>query len=203
MKVVSTLGIMMLVIGFLASALGAFPLADLSANSTEITEETPFSKDLVEETAGKVGTLYTTIIDDLAGFASNPDLALAQSRRDQMSAYATDLAGQFQLFADDLQARLDDVTTEPTVPSNLVAAAGSGQIGIDWADNPEADIDFYNVYRSTTPGGPYEWYGAVSTSAAIDSAVTAGLTYYYTVTAVNTSNAESTASNEVSATALP
>ena len=200
MKAVTTIGIVMLVLGFLASALGSFPLADVSASS-EITEETPFSTQLVTETAGQMGTMYTTIIDDLVSFADNPDLALATSRRDDMTVFAEDLAGRFQLFADDLQARLDDITDAPLAPTGLVATPSDGQVALDWADNAEADLDFYNVYRATVQGGPYSFYaGGAAGSSFVDAGVANGTTYYYVVTAVNTSLVESSASNEASAT---
>ena len=202
MKIATALGIVMLVLGFLASALGAFPLANISA-STVIDEDTPFSKALVDETAGLVGTMYATIITDIASFADNPDLALAQSRLGEMTVFADGLAIRFQLFADDLQLRLDATSAQPATPTGLVATGGDGQVALDWADNAETDIDFYNVYRATVPGGPYSWYGAVTGSGATDSGAANGTTYYYAVTAVNTSSVESDASSQASATPQP
>lgn len=114
MKLLTTMGAVMMVLGFIASAVGAFPLADISA-ATPIDENTPFSTEAVEQTNGQIGAMYTTIVDDLMGFAENPDLALAEQRRDDMTAYAEDLAGHFQLFANDLQLELD----------GLVDAAGT------------------------------------------------------------------------------
>jgi len=95
MKVLTTIGTIMLVLGFLASAVGAFPLADVSA-SPAVTEDTPFSTEAVEQTAAQVGAMYTSIIDDLMTFQDNPGLALAESRRVAMTAYAEDLASRFQ-----------------------------------------------------------------------------------------------------------
>ena len=155
MKIASTIGVIMLVLGFLTSTLGAFPLADVSASGPEVTEETPFSKAIVETTAGQIGRIYTTLIADLVTFAYNPDLALAQSRVDQMTTFAEGLADQFQLLADDLQLRLDETTAAPAAPANVTAIGGAGQVTLDWDDNVETDIDFYRVYRATTQGGPY------------------------------------------------
>ena len=59
----------------------------------------------------------------------------------------------------------------------------------------------YNVYRGTQSGGPY----AVLNSAAdasttyTDSTVQAGQTYYYVVTAVDSSGNESVNSNQAQA----
>ena len=156
MKVITTIGVVMMILGFLANSVEAFPLADLSSE-TEITEDTVFSTAVVEETTGKIGTMYTTIIDDLMSFADNPDLALAESRRVEMTAFATNLADDFQLFANDLQQELDAITDAPLPPTGLSATTSNGDVTLDWADNAEPDLDFYNVYRATSPGGPYSF----------------------------------------------
>jgi len=60
----------------------------------------------------------------------------------------------------------------------------------------------YNTYSSTTLGGPYAKLTPVNNPATsyTDSTVQAGLTYYYVVTAVDSSGMESVYSNQVSAT---
>ena len=200
MKLITTIGTMMMVLGFIASSVGAFPLADVSA-ATPIDENTPFTTEVVEQTAAQIGTMYTTIIDDLASFAQNPDLALATQRRDQMTGYATDLAGKFQLFANDLQLQLDTIADAPLPPTGLAANAGVGQITLDWNDNVEPDMNFYNVYQSTNSTGPFSLYaGGLAASAFVDAGVASGTTYYYVVTAVNDAMIESNASAVAAAT---
>lgn len=200
MKVITTIGIVMMVLGFLANSVEAFPLADLTGGTT-IEEDTLFSAAIVEETTAKIGTMYTSVIEDLMSFADNPDLALAQSRRDSMTVFAEDLAGRFQLFADDLQLELDAITEAPLAPTGLTATASNGDITLDWNDNTEPDLDFYNVYRATVSGGPFSFYaGGVNDSAFIDGGTAVGTTYHYVVTAVNASMVESEASTGASAT---
>jgi fibronectin type 3 domain-containing protein len=60
----------------------------------------------------------------------------------------------------------------------------------------------YNVYRGTTSGGPYTKINPSldATTSFTDATVQAGQTYYWVVTGVNSSNAESTYSNQVAAT---
>lgn len=92
-------------------------------------------------------------------------------------------------------------STPPAAPTGLAATAGNGSVTLDWADNTEGDLASYNVYRSTTSGS----YGTalatgITPSSYTDSTVTNGTTYYYVVTAVDTSSNESAASNEASAT---
>jgi hypothetical protein len=186
----------MLVLGFLANAVGAFPLADVLANTT-IDEDTPFTTEAAEQTAAQIGTMYTSIIDDMMTFADNPDLALGASRRVTMTAYAEHLAGRFQLFAQDLQAELDVITEAPLAPTGLSAIGGVGQVSLDWNGNVEPDFNFYNAYRSTTSGGPYSFYAAgIPASAFVDAGVTNGTAYFYVVTAVNRGMVESLVSSE-------
>ncbi len=92
-------------------------------------------------------------------------------------------------------------TTPPAAPTGLGATAGDGSVDLDWADNTEPDLSSYNVYRSTSSGGSYSTIATgVATSAYTDNTATNGTTYYYVVTAVDTSSNESGNSNEASAT---
>jgi len=88
----------------------------------------------------------------------------------------------------------------PAAPADLVAVAGDAQAALDWADNAEADLQGYNVYRSQTSGGPYaKIAGPVAMSAHTDAGLTNGTTYYYVVRAVNAAG-ESLDSSQASAT---
>ncbi|AQT67157.1 Alpha-amylase/pullulanase [Anaerohalosphaera lusitana] len=92
-------------------------------------------------------------------------------------------------------------TTPPAAPTGLGATAGDGSVSLDWADNSEQDLASYTVYRSTTSGSGYSSIAqGVSTSDYTDNTVTNDTTYYYVVTAVDTSDNESDTSSEVSAT---
>jgi len=92
-------------------------------------------------------------------------------------------------------------TTPPANPTGLVATAGDGTVGLDWNDNGEPDLAGYRVYRSTTSGGGYAAVsGLVGASAFTDNSVVNGVTYYYVVTAEDTSGNESGNSNQASGT---
>lgn len=87
-------------------------------------------------------------------------------------------------------------TTPPAAPSGLVAR-GANSISLDWDDNLDIDLASYNVYRSATSGSGYSALATgVTSSAYIDNTVTNGITYYYVVTAVDTSGNESASSHE-------
>jgi fibronectin type 3 domain-containing protein len=60
----------------------------------------------------------------------------------------------------------------------------------------------YNAFRGTQSGGPYAQLNSsvISSTSYSDPTVASGQTYFYVVTAVDSSGAESDYSNEVSAT---
>ena len=103
----SAIGIIVLVLSFLASALGQSPIG---ATEGHVDENAPFSEEVVQVPADQFNAMYGAIVEDIASFAKNPDLALAASRRDAMTAYAQSLAGQFDSFADRMQGELDEAT---------------------------------------------------------------------------------------------
>ena len=89
----------------------------------------------------------------------------------------------------------------PAAPTGLTADLNGINVELDWDDNSEDDLDGYNVYRSLTSGGSYEKLNdtVLSNSSYSDETVIGGETYYYVVTAVDTSSNESGYSNEESA----
>ncbi len=93
-------------------------------------------------------------------------------------------------------------TIAPAAPTGLTATAGNQTVSLDWFDNNESDMNGYNVYRSTTSGGPYtKLNGALlANSAYTDNSVVNGTTYYYVVTAVDIVSNESGYPTQVSAT---
>jgi len=89
------------------------------------------------------------------------------------------------------------VGAPPPVPANLEATAGNASVALDWTASRGATA--YNIYRSTKSGGETLLAPGITTTSYIDNAVVNGTTYFYRVSAVN-SSAESVLSREVSAT---
>jgi hypothetical protein len=108
--------------------------------------------------------------------------------------------GDYAEFMADFTGEID--TTAPEAPTGLVASAGDAVVSLDWNDNTEPDLAGYNVMRALNSGGPYvQLNGAlVPGSDYVDNDVVNGTTYYYVVTAVDTSTNESDYSDEASAT---
>ena len=71
--------------------------------------------------------------------------------------------------------------TQPV--TGLTATAGNAQVTLNW--NPYPGTISYDVKRSTTPGGPYNYLNnnQITTSAYTDPGLTNGTTYYYVVVA--------------------
>ena len=97
---------------------------------------------------------------------------------------------------------ISNATNTPTVE----VLTGSGtttplhDVSLFWNSSPSAVVG-YNVYRSTTSGGPYTKINPaldVSTSYD-DSSVKGGTTYYYVSTAVDSSGVEGKYSNQLQA----
>src|SRR5205085_10040 len=88
----------------------------------------------------------------------------------------------------------------PGVPPSVTATAIGGRIIlVQWGNAPRART--YNVKRSTTRGGPYVTIATgVAGRTYYNDSLTAGVTYYYVVSASNPGG-ESADSNEASATA--
>jgi hypothetical protein len=93
-----------------------------------------------------------------------------------------------------------DGGTTVSAPNGLVATPSSARVDLDW--NSVSGASGYHVYRSATQGGSYtRRTGSPATSLTFaDTGLTNGTTYWYRVTALSSTSAESTPSASVSAT---
>jgi hypothetical protein len=96
--------------------------------------------------------------------------------------------------------------TPPVAPTGLIATAINSGVNLSWARSVSMDVLGYNIYRDTvspvTLTSPINGSTPQAGTTYVDSGRTNGTTYYYVVTAVDTSFNESAASNEVSATPM-
>ena len=78
---------------------------------------------------------------------------------------------------------------------------GTHTVSLSWAASTSSNVVGYNIYRRTTPGGSPTRLNAspVAGTSYTDTAVQSGQTYYYTVTAVDSSNNESVPSTPATA----
>ena len=91
------------------------------------------------------------------------------------------------------------ITSNATNSPESIALSGSGVggtghfVALSWTASTSSGVTGYYVYRATSSGGSFSRLNSSPTSATkyTDGNVTAGDTYYYEVTAVNSSGAES------------
>lgn len=93
--------------------------------------------------------------------------------------------------------------------TNAATAALSGtgalalphQVALSWSASSSTDVVGYYVYRASAPAGPFTRINSApsATTSFTDSSVSAGQTYYYQVTAMNTASVESSPSSAVQA----
>jgi beta-glucanase (GH16 family) len=95
-------------------------------------------------------------------------------------------------------------TTQSASATVTVSLLVQHSATLTWTASTSSGVVGYNVYRGTTSGGPYSMINSVleSSTSYIDQTVQSGMTYYYVVTAVDSSGLESAFSAEVSA-AIP
>ena len=73
-------------------------------------------------------------------------------------------------------------------------------VSLNWQSSPSNDVVAYNVYRSSTKGGPYGLIAsAVQGLTYGDVTVQSGTIHYYVTTAPDDTGQESAPSNEVTA----
>lgn len=95
-------------------------------------------------------------------------------------------------------------TTLLSVPlSGTGLAPLAHSVDVTWAASTSTPLQGYNVYRSTVSGGPYTKLSPTLSPTTLlftDTTPLSGKQYFYVVTALNTSGAESSASSEVAVT---
>ena len=88
--------------------------------------------------------------------------------------------------------------TLPPAPTGLTATGGNQQVSLNWTASASATS--YTVFGATTNGGPYSQIASgITATSYLNTGLTNGTTYYYVVTAVN-STGSSGNSNQASAT---
>ncbi|NQT84096.1 hypothetical protein HQ563_13805, partial [bacterium] len=145
---------------------------------------------------------YSLITTQAVSPSFYQDTGLANGVTYYYKVSAVDFSGNPSALSEP-PASATPVDLPPSAPTGLVATPGNGKVTLDWDDNPESDLDGYNVYRRTASGS-YDFEAPLTTvadSADVDNSVANGTTYYYVVTAVDEAEPpnESEISNEASA----
>ena len=86
------------------------------------------------------------------------------------------------------------VITKPlpkTVQNLFATTKEPKKISISWDANNEKDLDFYNIYRSTSGDSGYDYYVKLNETGFVDEINEDGANYYYKITAVDKDGLES------------
>jgi chitinase len=90
----------------------------------------------------------------------------------------------------------------PLPPTNLAATGAKRKVNLQWTQSTSANIARNRIYRSMTSGGPYTLIATINAATSYsDRGLERNTTFFYVVTAINGSGAESAYSNQASATA--
>jgi hypothetical protein len=130
--------------------------------------------------------------------ALGPAISAAKQTLLANGAKFEDVSKTFLLFGDpatELKVPL------PTVPSGLVAEVQGSSVVLSWQGATDANVGAiagYNVYRTTTPGGPYTKVNTalITGTGFTDTSAQTG-NFYYVVRSVDSDGDESAPSNEL------
>src|SRR2546428_203828 len=125
-------------------------------------------------------------------------------------AKVSNYVGHLYITDDDLPNPYDTIPAyfgnllaylDPSAPQNLQAAGGNARVTLSWqapSSNGGSGITGYKIYKSTSSGAEVYLTTRGNVASYTDLAVTNGITYFYQVSAIN-STSESPKSNEASA----
>ena len=141
------------------------------------------------------GTLLAS--DNTSPYACSWETTTKVDGSHNVTATARDTIGQSA--SDTIRITVDN--TAPAQVSGLtVTTVSSSRLDLRWEANTELDLDHYNVYRSTTSGGPYDLVASPVSNSYSDTGLEASTSYYYIVSAIDVVGNEGTSSLEASGT---
>ena len=140
-------------------------------------------------TYSKVGDATTT---------SYTDTGLTANTTYYYKVSATNSAGE-SAQSSSVSAKPESIPSTPT--GVWAGVASENSIWVGWSSVTGATG--YVVYRSSSASGTYRDVGDVTTNSYTDTGLTANTTYYYKVSAYNSTGEESAQSSSVSATTIP
>jgi len=170
-----------------------------------VTVSTNNSKSATLKNTGNVSITLSKVTVTGSGFGvTNLASGLALSPQQQASfqvsfdpASAGAVTGSLSVTGNGLSAPLSMSLTG----TGQAATSNSHSVALSWGASTSSVAGYY-VFRGSVSGGPYSQVNpsTVTSLGYTDSSVSAGATYYYVVTSVDSSGVQSVYSNQVSAT---
>ena len=146
------------------------------------------------------GTLTWTLTETAAWLGLNMVNGTTTTETDSISASVSTSGLAAGSYSTVITVAASGSSNSPqAIPVTLTVTppTTTGTATLTWTANAEADVSGYNVYMGTTPG----MYGAPVSVGNVTSYtvgnLNGGITYYFTVTALNNSGSESLHSSEV------
>ncbi len=88
----------------------------------------------------------------------------------------------------------------PSAPANLIANIVGGRINLAWDQPADPDVQFFAIYRSTSPNVLPTGENQIGTAAAnsfVDQTAIGNTSYYYCIAAFDTAGNQSGSSNQI------
>ena len=187
--------------GVAGTRLLTFSTSNLSFGSVNVGSNNSLSASLTN-TGNSSVTISAVNISGagftVSGVSSSETLAAGQS---------IPLTVQFAPAAAGTVSGNVSLTSNATNSPTAMSLSGTGaqqsthSVGLAWTDSTTT-LAGYNVYRGTSPNGPYASKltpSPISSAQFTDTGLQSGLTYYYVVTAVDSNGVESAYSNQATA----
>lgn len=156
---------------------------DPSSGGAMLIEQQRIEQAMPFNTAIPISFAYTVLRGGLQTLAVvvDEENAVAESSKANNTALVTfgQMPAPLQLSA----------TADPEQPAILLS----------WGAPDTQGMNEYQIFRSTRPGGPYEFVGDALETSFTDTLVRPGVTYYYVVVAVDAYGVRSAFSNEAAA----
>ncbi|MFC2044883.1 fibronectin type III domain-containing protein [Chloroflexota bacterium] len=181
------------------------PPQNLSANASDGLIELDWDDNI--ETDNITYNIYRSpvtsdnysVIESLWASSNYTDIGLTGGTTYYYKVTAIDFGSNESSYSNEVYDTVVD--SPPAQPQGLVATRGNQKISLNWNDNSEGDLAGYNIYRSLASGNyTTPLVSLWASSDYTNTGLTAGVTYYYVVTAVDINSNESSISNETSAT---
>jgi fibronectin type 3 domain-containing protein/O-glycosyl hydrolase len=166
--------------------------AQVNLTWSAVTNATSYNIYRSTSSGGEGGTPYATGVTS----TNYTDTSVTNGTVYYYKVSAVDSGGESPLSS---EVSATPTAPAPTAPTAVTAAAGTAQVVLSWTASSGATS--YSIYRSTTSGGEGStaYKTGVTSTSFSDTGLTVGTTYYYQVTAINSTGASSK-SSEVSAT---
>jgi hypothetical protein len=187
-------------------------LTGTGASPTQLLSVSPTSLDLGNVQVGSTGTQTATLTNSGTGSVTISQMTVSGTGYSAAGVTAGQVltaGASVTITVTFTPTTTGSATGSVTITSNasnsptvITLSGGSHLVDLSWTASTSTVVG-YNIYRGTVNGGPYTTKlnaSPVSGVTYTDTSVVAGQTYYYVVTAVDSSGNESVYSNQAPAT---